>query len=80
MSYTNTVELSDVVTISYCDTFRWLQHCHNKWEVVVILVQYYVTWSVSKGAKKRAKRTSNRWRGAFHISKERRDKSRKGAT
>ena len=79
MSYTNTVELSDVVTISYCDTFRWLQHCHNKWEVVVILVQYYVTWSVSKGAKKRAKRTSNRWRRTFQISKERRDKSRKGA-
>ena len=27
-----TVELSDIVTIGYCDTFMWSQHCHNKRE------------------------------------------------
>ena len=25
-----TEELSDIVTIGYCDTFRLSQHCHNK--------------------------------------------------
>ena len=27
-------KLSDIVTIGYCDTFRWSQHCHNKREAL----------------------------------------------
>ena len=31
-----TLKLSDIVTIGYCETFRWSQHCHNKREALYL--------------------------------------------
>ena len=32
----HTVKLSDIVTIGYCETFRWSQHCNNKREALYL--------------------------------------------
>ena len=35
----HTVKLSDIVTIGYCDTFSWSQHCHNDREALYLEFQ-----------------------------------------